>query len=89
MDEEKDIITITFEDGRESECEVLFTYHSDEFNKDYVVFSIEENDEVSAACYEPNEDDEEFGTLSDIETDAEWDMLDKLLESYDDEDEEE
>lgn len=87
--EEKNVITITFDDDKEMDCEVLFTYHSDEFDKDYVVFYIEENDEVSAACYIPNPDDEGYGTLNDIETDAEWDMLEKLLEDFENDEEEE
>ena len=31
-------MTVFDEDGKEVECEILFTYHSDEFNKDYVLF---------------------------------------------------
>ena len=31
--------TITNEEGKELECEVLFTFDSDEFKKSYIVFT--------------------------------------------------
>lgn len=82
MDDNR-FITITNDNGEEQELEVLFTYHSDEFNKDYVVFIIEEDGEesVTAACYVEN-DDEASGEIVDIETDAEWEMIEALVDDY-------
>jgi len=88
MSKNKDnLLTMIDENGNEVICEILFTYHSDEFNKDYVVFfakgaedSADETVEVSAACYNPT--DENGGNLLPIETDEEWDMIEELLTEY-------
>ena len=85
---------VTDQDGNESVCEILFTHEHE--GKNYVVFEFVDTHEVSAAIYTPGATDDE-GTFSDIETDAEWDMLDQVLQAYydeleaeeDDEDEEE
>jgi uncharacterized protein YrzB (UPF0473 family) len=73
-------MTIFDEDGKEVECEILFTYHSDEFNKDYVLFYKKgdyENEEIeiNAAIYTENE-------LFDIETDEEWAMIEEVLADF-------
>jgi uncharacterized protein YrzB (UPF0473 family) len=73
------------DDGKDVECEILFTYHSDEFNKNYVLFFEKGSDdgdsvEIMAASYD--EADETMGTLSPIESDEEWAMLDEVLEEF-------
>ena len=73
------------DDGKDVECEILFTYHSEEFNKNYVLFFEKGSDEgdsveIMAASYD--ETDETMGTLSPIETDEEWAMLDDVLEEF-------
>ena len=73
-------MTVFDEDGKEVECEILFTYHSDEFNKDYVLFYKKcdyENVEIeiNAAIYAENE-------LFEIETDEEWAMLEEVLADF-------
>ncbi|HIT50259.1 MAG TPA: DUF1292 domain-containing protein [Candidatus Pelethenecus faecipullorum] len=73
-------ITLTTDDGKEVVCDILFTYHSDEFNKDYVVFQPRGTEEASAACYIEHENGE--GELVQIQTDEEWEMLEDLLEDY-------
>ena len=72
-------MTLVTEDGKEIVCEILFTTHSEEFGKDYVVFTTGEN-EVSAASYV--ETGEGSGNLEPVEIDAEWEMLEDLLEEY-------
>ena len=47
-------------------CEVLFTYHSDEFDKDYVVFIDTETEEVSAGIYTQNNEGD--GDIFPVET---------------------
>ena len=69
-------LIITTEDGKEITCKILFTHHSDKFNKDYVVF-VDDNNVASAAIY--NDSDNGKGELIEIKTDAEWNMLEKLL----------
>jgi len=78
-------LIITTEDGKEIVVNILFTYHSDEYNKDYVVF--EDKDGVtSASVYKDL--GEGKGELSEIESDEEWNMLEELLNSEDEEEEE-
>ena len=75
-------LTIIDENGKEVACEILFTYHSDEFNKDYVLFFPKgadekgENVEINAAVYTDD------GELFDVETDEEWEMLEEVLAEF-------
>jgi len=90
-------ITIVDENGNEQLCEILFFFHSDEFNKDYVLYyPIGEEDEngeiiVHASAFVQNEEDTE-GELMPIETEEEWDVVEEMyntfVENQDDEDEE-
>ena len=77
-------LVITTEDGKEIKCTILFTNHSDEFNKDYVVF-VDEKNVASAASYKDNGDGK--GELEEIKTEAEWNYLEKLLNQYNSDDE--
>lgn len=80
-------MVVTSPDGTESVCEIIFTHEHN--GKNYVVFEFVDTHEISAAVFEQGATEEE-GTFSDIETDAEWDMLDKVLQAYyDDQDAEE
>ncbi len=72
-------LTLVSDDGTETICDVLFTHEHE--GKQYVVFEMIESGEITAAVYEPDED-ESKGTFIDIETDEEWDMLDRLLDDY-------
>lgn len=79
-------IEITTEDGKKYICDILFTYHSDEFNKDYVLFVPRGENQVSAAQY--IETTGTNGEFRPIETDEEWAMLEELLNDYYQQDEE-
>lgn len=79
--------TIIDENGNEFLCEILFTFHSDEFNKDYVVYSIpgesdEDEIEVSAACYVDSDEEGKEGELLTIESEEEWAMLQDVLSDF-------
>ena len=76
---EKQYITLINDDGSETLAEILFTYYSEEFNKNYVVFLPEDGEGVAAASYveEGNK-----GSLQQITTDAEWELIENLLEEY-------
>jgi uncharacterized protein YrzB (UPF0473 family) len=82
-------LTFIDEDGNEILCEILFTFESKEFNKHYVLFypvAGEEDDiEVMAASYVPGESGE--GELNAIGTDEEWDMIEKVLEQFEEDQE--
>ena len=75
-------MVVVMEDGSEVVCEIILTHEAN--GKNYVVFAFPDSDEISAALYVPGETDE-MGEFMDIETDAEWDMLDEVLQSYYDE----
>ena len=79
------LLTMIDENGNEVTCEILFTYHSDKFNKDYVLFipqGADESDEldveVGAAVY--TENGEDGGELTPVETEEEWGIIRHLLE---------
>ncbi|MGE4319961.1 MAG: DUF1292 domain-containing protein [Acholeplasmataceae bacterium] len=73
-------LTLVGEDGSETICEILFTHEAN--GKKYVVFEIADTEEVTAAVYLPDNEDQSEGEFSDIETEEEWEMLDKLLDAY-------
>jgi len=75
----EDQMVVTNENGEEAVCDILFTHENK--GKNYVVFEFVESGEVSAAVYVPGETEEE-GTFLDIETDEEWEMLDKALQDF-------
>lgn len=75
--------TVVGENGEETECEILFTYHDDDTNKDYIVYKDntrddENNIRVFASIFNPNEKNP---VLYPIETDEEWSMIERALKS--------
>ncbi len=79
FDEDKRL-TLVDDNGEETICEILFTHEAN--GKKYVVFEVLDSEEVTAAVYTPDEANESEGAFSDIETDEEWDMLEKVLEKF-------
>lgn len=79
-------LTFIDEEGNEILCEILFTFESKEFNKNYVLFypvngaEDEDDIEVMAASFIPGE--EGNGELFPIETDEEWEMIEDVLEQF-------
>ncbi len=73
-------ITLVQDDGKEITADILFTYHSDDFGKDYVVFQVRTSGDISAASY--TEVDGKNGSLDKIETEEEWNLLEELLNDY-------
>lgn len=69
------------DEGKEVECEVLFTFDSDETKKSYMVYTDNTVDEdgntrVYASIYDPNKDEIK---LEPIETDKEWAIVETIL----------
>lgn len=79
MEKEFDGIILTDENGNKKELAIYFTYKSEKFNKDYVIFYDVADPEVLIAA----EVDEE-GNLSDVVNDDELDELDEIIEEYQD-----
>lgn len=74
------VLFFTSADGEQKVFRVLFTYHSDRFAKDYAVF-YNEKDENHLIAYSYDENI----TLSQIESEEEFALLNKMLEKYDEE----
>lgn len=90
-EEQQNNITIVDENGNEQLCEILHTVDSEEFGKSYVLYSLvgaEEDEngavEIFASSYTPAENGED-GELEPIETEAEWDFIESVLNAIEDE----
>lgn len=80
--EEKMTFKVVNDEGKEVECEVLFTFESDETKKNYIVYTDntlddEGNTKVYASIYNPNQDDTK---LMPIETEKEWKIIETILD---------
>ena len=67
--------------GEEIDCDVLFTFDSEETKKSYIVYTDNTKDEqgniqVYASIYNPNEPDTK---LEQITTDKEWKVIETIL----------
>ncbi len=87
MKEEQMKFKVIDENGNEIECEVLFTFESDETNKNYIVYTDNTTDEsgntkVYASIYTPSS---ENLNLQPIETDKEWKIIETILNELQDE----
>ena len=81
MKEEQMKFKVKDDQGNEIECEVLFTFESDETNKNYIVYTDNTTDEqgntkVYAPIYTP---DSENLNLTAIETEKEWKIIETIL----------
>ena len=82
MKEETMTFKVINDEGKEIECEVLFTFESDETKKNYIVYTDDTVDEegntkVYASIYNPDQDETK---LLPIETDKEWKIIETILE---------
>lgn len=91
---DEEYITLVDEEGNEELYQILLTFESEEFGKNYVLVqptsTEDEEDEVEvfAFSYTESEDGSE-GQLGDIETEEEWDMIEEVLGAFTEEEEEE
>ena len=81
MEEKKGVFTIVNDQGQEIECEILFTFDSDETKKSYIVYTDNTVDEtgstkVNASVYDPTGQTAE---LMPIETEKEWLVIENIL----------
>lgn len=82
-EEKKGVFTIINENGKEVECEILFTFDSDETKKSYIVYTDNTLDDdgstkVYASVYDPTGQD---SSLLPIETEKEWLVIENILSS--------
>lgn len=88
MDENK--FTIQNENGEEIECEILFTFTEETTGKNYIAYTDDSLDEegntnVYASTYDPDSDP---FILQPIETEEEWEMIERVLSDIQDADSE-
>ena len=84
MENSEEVMTfkVVNDEGKEVECEVLFTFESDETKKNYIVYTDNTTDEegntkVYASIYNPNDAETK---LLPIETEKEWKIIETILE---------
>ncbi len=84
MQNSEEVMTfkVVNDEGKEVECEVLFTFESDETKKNYIVYTDNTTDEegntkVYASIYNPNDAETK---LLPIETEKEWKIIETILE---------
>ncbi len=86
-EEAKNKFKVIDKDGNEIECEVLFTFESDETKKNYIVYTDNTKDEIGnikvyASIFDPNS---ETTKLDPIETEKEWNIIENILETLQEE----
>jgi len=82
-EDKKSVFTIINDEGKEIECEVLFTFDSDETKKSYIVYTDNSTDEtgntkVYASIFDPSGNDKK---LTPIESEKEWLVIENILAS--------
>jgi len=86
---EMNSLTVIDDAGNEIECEILFTFDSPEYQKDYVVYMpvgdeyVDEDGypEIHVSSYTQNADGE-GGGLEPIEDEAEWDYVEEVVAQF-------
>lgn len=65
-------------EGNDKRMVILFTFDSDDYKKQYVVFQDPDNpdEEIYASAYTEN------GELLPIESDEEWDMVEEVINTF-------
>lgn len=76
--DEKQIIIVD-EDGTENRYEILFTFEADETHITYVLYYDPSDPENIMASRYDND-----GNLEEIETDEEWEMVEEVLNTFQD-----
>ena len=83
----KNTFSMIDENGNEVVYDVLFTFESEETNKNYIVYTDNSKDEhgnvqVFASTYDP---EDPKGKLEAIETDKEWKIIETILDTLQEE----
>ena len=83
----KNTFSMLDENGNEIVYDVLFTFESDETEKNYIVYTDNQKDEVGnievyASIYDPNDPQSK---LEAIETEKEWKVIETILNTLQEE----
>ena len=84
---EKNKFTLIDDMGNEVEYDVLFTFESEETNKNYIVYTDQSKDDagniqVYASIYDPNDPNSK---LEAIESEKEWKVIETILSTLQEE----
>ena len=77
MENQINTIVMTDDNGKQKELTIYFTYHSEKFNKDYIVF-YDSEDPDSLIAGEIDKD----GNISDISSEEEYDEIEEVIEDF-------
>ncbi|GEN48447.1 DUF1292 domain-containing protein [Ligilactobacillus pobuzihii] len=82
-------ITLVDDNGNETEYDILFTFDSKDYGKSYILLiptdsEPEEQVDVSAFSFDPNEENSENGDIDlvEIDDDDEWQMVEDVLDTF-------
>ena len=83
----KSTFKVINEQGQEIECDILFTFDSEETKKSYIVYTDNSKDaggnvQVFASIYDPNQ---ESSKLDPITTEQEWKIIETILNTLQEE----
>ena len=84
---ENNTFKVINDNGEEITCDILFTFDSEETKKSYIVYTDNSKDDngniqVFASIYDP---DMKNSKLEPIETDAEWKIIETILDTLQEE----
>lgn len=81
MEDDKLVFRVVNDEGKEIECEILFTFESDETHKNYIVYTdntIDENNntKVYASIFDPENPQSKLEPITD---EKEWKIIETIL----------
>ncbi len=84
---DKNTFKVINDKGEEIQCDILFTFDSEETKKSYIVYTDNSKDEegnvqVYASIYNPNMEDQR---LEPITSESEWKVIDTILNTLQEE----
>lgn len=84
---DKNTFTVTNKEGKQVQCDVLFTFDSDETGKSYIVYTDNTKDaqgnvQVYASIYDPEDPNTK---LEEIQTEKEWKVIETILKTIQEE----
>lgn len=93
MDNQEQYFKLVNDNGEEQLCRIVLTFDNNENEKSYVLFTLvdengNESEEITALTFELDENDEMIN-FSELETEAEWAIVNEVLATIVDELEEE
>ncbi|XMB85156.1 DUF1292 domain-containing protein [Mycoplasmatota bacterium WC44] len=78
----ENVLSIQLEDGTEMLCEILFTFHSEDYDKSYVLYVPLDDEEGNVFASSFVESDDGMGELEDVTDDKEWEMIEEVLNTF-------